>query len=388
MKKNLFIGDNWFGDLGGRKKIVLALMNFLSKDYDIYLLTLDTKIKKESIKDFKKYLEKNIKIFPYFFPRNLFFYFRLFILFGIKIFQIKPDLIICFGGGPHSNAIFFYISKIFSANSKIIFIEQGNTRQLFNKQNSIVRIFTKIAFKKVEKIITPSSGVCEDVKNLFNLRNEKVDFVYNFVDFEKIENLSKENVEEEIFIKKSKPIILAVNRLDLQQKDTITLLNAFFIVLQNLDSLLVIIGEGPDRPKIEKKIKELNLELNVFLLGHRDNPYKYIKKSDIFVLSSFHEGMPIVLIEAISCRLPVVATDCNFGPREIIKDGYNGFLVKIGDYKTMAERIIELLKNEELRKNFIENSQNILKNFSSETALWKYKEIISSLLKNENHINF
>ncbi|MEM5832361.1 MAG: hypothetical protein QXT38_03575, partial [Candidatus Aenigmatarchaeota archaeon] len=135
MKKILFIGDNWFGDLGGRKKIVLALMNFLSKEYDIYLLTIDTKIKKESIKDFKKDLEESIKIFPYFFPRNLIFYFKLFILFGIRIFQINPDLIICFGGGPHSNATFYYISKIFSPKSKIIFIEQGNTRYLFNKQN-------------------------------------------------------------------------------------------------------------------------------------------------------------------------------------------------------------------------------------------------------------
>jgi len=379
MKKILFIGDNWFGDLGGRKKIVLALMNFLSKEYDIYLLTIDTKIKKESIKDFKKDLEENIKIFPYFFPRNLIFYFKLFILFGIRIFQINPDLIICFGGGPHSNATFYYISKIFSPKSKIIFIEQGNTRYLFNKQNFIVKFLTKISFKNVDKIVAASEGVSQDIKNLFNLKNEKTTFVYNFIDIEKIQVLSNEEIDEEIFKNKLKPIILAVNRLDLHQKDIITLLKAFSLVVQNLDAYLVIVGEGPDRLKIETEIKELCLESNVFLLGHKNNPYKYMKNSDVFVLSSFHEGMPIVLIEAIACDLPVIATDCDFGPREIIKDGYNGFLVPVGNPQIMSEKILIILKNKEIKEKFIKNAKANLDTFSIDSSLSKYKKIIDSL---------
>lgn len=380
MKKILFIGDNWFGDLGGRKKIVLALMNFLSKEYDIYLLTIDTKIKKESIKDFKKDLEENIKIFPYFFLRNLIFYFKLFILFGIRIFQINPDLIICFGGGPHSNATFYYISKIFSPKSKIIFIEQGNTRYLFNKQNFIVKFLTKISFKNVDKIVAASEGVSQDIKNLFNLKNEKTTFVYNFIDIEKIQVLSNEEIDEEIFKNKLKPIILAVNRLDLHQKDIITLLKAFSLVVQNLDAYLVIVGEGPDRLKIETEIKELCLESNVFLLGHKNNPYKYMKNSDVFVLSSFHEGMPIVLIEAIACDLPVIATDCDFGPREIIKDGYNGFLVPVGNPQIMSEKILIILKNKEIREKFIKNAKANLDTFSIDSSLSKYKKIIEKIL--------
>ncbi len=380
MKKILFIGDNWLGDLGGRKKIVLALMNFLSKEYDIYLLTIDTKIKKESIKDFKKGLEESIKIFPYFFPRNLIFYFKLFILFGIRIFQINPDLIICFGGGPHSNANFYYISKIFSPKSKIIFIEQGNTRYLFNKQNFIVKFLTKISFKNVDKIVTASEGVSQDIKNLFNLKNEKATFVYNFIDIEKIKFLSNEEIDEEIFKNKLKPIILAVNRLDLHQKDIITLLKAFSLVIKNLDAYLVIVGEGPDRLKIEAEIKELCLESNVFLLGHKNNPYKYMKNSDVFVLSSFHEGMPIVLIEAIACDLPVIATDCDFGPREIIKDGYNGFLVPVGNSQIMSEKILIILKNKEIREKFIKNAKANLDTFSIDSSLSKYKKIIEKIL--------
>lgn len=380
MKKILFIGDNWFGDLGGRKKIVLALMNFLSKEYDIYLLTLDTKIKKESVRDFKKDLEESIEIFPYFFPRNLIFYFKLFILFGIRIFRINPDLIICFGGGPHSNATFFYISKIFSPKSKIIFIEQGNTRYLFSKQNFVIKFLTKIAFKNVGKIITAGEGVSQDVKNLFDLKNEKVTFVYNFVDIEKIQVLSNEKIDEEIFKNKLKPIILTVNRLDLHQKDIITLLKAFSLVIKNLDAYLVIVGEGPDRLKIEAQIKELCLESDVFLLSHKDNPYKYMGRSDVFVLSSFHEGMPIVLIEAISCGLPVIATDCDFGPREIIKNGHNGFLVPVGNSQIMAEKILIILKNKEIKEKFIKNAKNNLNTFSIYSSLCKYKKIIEKVL--------
>lgn len=381
MKKILFIGDNWFGDLGGRKKTVLSLINYLANKYEIFLLTIDTKIKKSEIKNFNQDLKENIKIIPHFFKRNKTFYFKLLFLFGREIFKIKPDLIICFGGGPHSNAFFFFISKIFYPFSKIIFIEQGNTRYLYNKQNKFVKKMTTYAFKKVDLIISASKEAAEDVVSLFE--NKKVNFVYNFIDLERINILKEEKIDESIFNQR-KPIVLSVARLDLNQKDFLTLIKAFSIVLKEIDAYLVIVGEGSDKDKIEKSIKELKIEDRVFLLGHKTNPYKYMKNSSVFVLSSFHEGMPIVLIEALACEVPVIATDCNFGPRELLANGEYGILVSVGDYEKMAESIKKLLIDKNLSNQFIIKGKKRILDFLKEVSLKKYEQLIEEFIIKNN----
>ena len=387
MKKILFIGDNWFGDLGGRKKIVLSLINYLADKYNVFLLTIDTKIKKSEIKNINQDLKENIKIIPYFFKRNWAFYFKLFFLFGREIFKIKPDLIICFGGGPHSNAFFFFIAKIFYPFSRVIFIEQGNTRALYSKQNKFVKKLTACAFKKVDLIISASKEAAEDVSSLFG--NKKVNFVYNFIDLEKINTLKQEKVDESIFNQK-KPIVLSVARLDLNQKDFLTLIKAFSIVIKEIDAYLVIVGEGPDRDKIEKYIEEIKLDDKIFLLGHKTNPYKYMKNSSVFVLSSFHEGMPIVLVEALACEVPVVATDCNFGPRELLNNGEYGILVPLRNYEKMAEAIKKLLIDKTLSNQFITKGKQRILSFTKNESLKKYEQIIDGFIfnNNENRLNF
>ncbi|GIW67115.1 MAG: hypothetical protein KatS3mg095_1013 [Candidatus Parcubacteria bacterium] len=377
MKKILFIGDNWFGDLGGRKKIVLSVINYLSDKYKIFLLTIDTKIKKSEIKNINQDLSENVRIKPYFFKRNPLFYFKLFFLFGKEIFKIKPDLVICFGGGPHSNAFFFFIAKFFYPFSKTIFIEQGNTRFLYNKQNKFIKKLTAYAFKKVDLIISASREAAEDVGYLFG--NKRVNFVYNFIDIEKIDILKEEKVEESVFNRR-KQIILSVARLDLNQKDFSTLIKAFQIISKRFDAYLVIIGDGPDRNKIEKLVKDLKLEDKIFLMGHKTNPYKYMKNSTIFVLSSFHEGMPIVLIEALVCGIPVIATDCNFGPREVLENGEYGILVPVGNYEKMAEAIEKLLTDKEFSNLLISRGRQRILSFTKDKSLKKYENIVEDLL--------
>ncbi len=117
--------------------------------------------------------------------------------------------------------------------------------------------------------------------------------------------------------------MLAAGRLT-PQKDFSTLLRALKIVRQNCDVRLVILGEGKQRAHLESLVKELGLESYVSMPGITRNPYAHMARADLFVLSSAWEALPTVLIEALAVGVPVVATDCVSGPREILQDGRCG----------------------------------------------------------------
>ena len=132
----------------------------------------------------------------------------------------------------------------------------------------------------------------------------------------------------------SERIVLAAGRL-VPQKDFTTLIRAFAGMART--AKLVILGEGPERPKLERLVSELGLEDRVSLPGFDPNPFAYMGRAALFVLSSCYEGLPGVLIQAMACGCPVVATDCPTGPREILEDGRWGDLVPVGDVPALAE---------------------------------------------------
>jgi glycosyltransferase involved in cell wall biosynthesis len=138
------------------------------------------------------------------------------------------------------------------------------------------------------------------------------------------------------------PLILGVGRL-VRQKDFPTLLRAFTIVRQQRPVRLIILGEGPERPILESLIKDLGVQHCVSLPGFVENPYAYMSRATVFVLSSRWEGLPSVLIQALACGTTVIATDCESGPREILGDGRYGALVPIADVSAMATAIVQVL---------------------------------------------
>ena len=124
------------------------------------------------------------------------------------------------------------------------------------------------------------------------------------------------------------PVILAVGRLDAQKNHGL-LLRAFSLLPLDLNARLLIVGEGPCREALTAEIRALGLESTVQLLGEDVNPFRFMARANCFVLSSNHEGLPGVLIEAMACGVPVVSTDCPTGPREPLEDGRWGLLVPL-----------------------------------------------------------
>jgi GalNAc-alpha-(1->4)-GalNAc-alpha-(1->3)-diNAcBac-PP-undecaprenol alpha-1,4-N-acetyl-D-galactosaminyltransferase len=158
------------------------------------------------------------------------------------------------------------------------------------------------------------------------------------------------------FVKK--PLIVAVGRLQ-KEKNFELLINAFSSIEMKMWSL-VIVGEGKDRGSLTELIKRNKAENSIYLVGSSSNVKEWYKQASIFVLSSEFEGYPNVLIEAMAMGLPVVSTNCDFGPAEIIEDGINGMLVPNKNVLALTNKLVELMNNEELRNRLSFNSSKII----------------------------
>ena len=130
------------------------------------------------------------------------------------------------------------------------------------------------------------------------------------------------------------------------------------------------------RKKLEKLIEELGLEDSVSMPGFVNNPYSYIKRSNIFVSSSRREGFGNVLVEAMACGTPIVSTNCLSGPAEVLKDGEYGKLIPVGDVDTLAKAIEETLKNPIESKKLINRSKDFSVDNVTKNYLMLFKKIL------------
>ena len=214
-------------------------------------------------------------------------------------------------------------------------------------------------------VIAPSQGIASEIKNL-----KKIKIIPNPINFSEIVELSKEKIENSKINKQR--FILGVGRF-VKQKRFEDLIKAF--ALTNLSHLLklVLIGEGPERTKIKEASKRYGIEEKVIILDYDANPFKYMSKCELFVLTSGWEGMPSVLIQALVCGAKVISTDCNHGPKEILNNGEYGSLVPIGDIEKIKTTIEnDLNKNPPSKNNYLDH---VKKKYDLETILNSYENI-------------
>lgn len=190
-------------------------------------------------------------------------------------------------------------------------------------------------YPRCDGVIAVSEGVAQDLVMEIGLPASLVEIIYNpAVDAALLEK-AREPVEHPWFQEGELPVILGVGRLE-KQKDFPTLLRAFAALQAHRPSRLVVLGEGRERAALEALAAELGIAERVALPGHVDNPFAYMSRSALFVLSSAWEGFGNVLAEAMAVGTPVVSTDCPSGPREILVDGHYGPLVPVGDVAALT----------------------------------------------------
>ena len=193
-----------------------------------------------------------------------------------------------------------------------------------------------------EAIIAVSTGVADDLSTQTAIPRERILTIYNPVVTPDLEEKSRASCAHPWFAPGSPPVLLAVGRLA-EQKDFPTLLRAFARVRRARPARLLILGEGEERTNLEGLARELDVVGDVELPGFVLNPFPYMARAAVFVLSSAYEGLPTVVIEALACGCPVVSTDCPSGSAEILEGGRYGALVPIGDDAALAEAITATL---------------------------------------------
>ena len=263
--------------------------------------------------------------------------------------EYKPDIVIDF-----DSSLTKIIDKL-NSSKNLVWIH-SSIKNWKKKKSKIDRFVDRIS--KYSKIICICKEMKEDLINLKNELKNKVDFLYNPIDFDRIKKLSNEDFSEEDKKLLKDKFLLSIARLDCVPKDFETLFKAYEIAKKNgYDGKLYIIGDGPDKDKVEK-LKEANLyKEDILLLGRKENPYNWLKKADKLILSSRYEGFAIVLLEGLCLGKNVIASDCKTGPNEILANN-RGLLFKVGDYSTLAKYIISEKNKEELEFSLKEFERN------------------------------
>lgn len=306
--------------------------------------------------------------------------------FLIAIFRLKkvikkenPDYVISFGLPAN-------IINILSGKKAIIRIDTF----LSSSCSGFYKILAKLFFKKASRIICVSKKSAEDLVKNFGVKANKIKVIYNPLDVEGIERLALKPLEPEYQKIFDKPVIINIGRLT-KEKNQYRLIKVFKEVKKVIkQAQLVILGTGELRSELEEMIKDLGLENDVHLLGWQENPFKFLAKSKIFVSVSSREGLPYAILEAMACGLPIISTDCESGPREILapktdinqkaKDieyaQYGILIPVIKNEEALKQATIEILKDRKIANKLAEKSKQRAGDFN-----------VKKIIKEWNHLD-
>ncbi len=391
--KLLFFHDNLEG--GGGEKVIVTLLNHLDRNKFNPSLVLTEKkgvFLDKVRKDVKisSLMKNNILRDERFLTRGFRYLQRVYNVCKI-INSEKPDIVMSISNTLGPMTIF---AKLFARKTKVIIGVQNHVTLGLEESPDIKdKFFLKrviptllyIGYRMADKAICASKGVGEDVNKNFGMPKDKIIVIYNPLDIDEINKLKNEKIYEDWF-KNNNLKIISVGRLH-HQKGYRYLLNAFKLVRENgIGADLIILGEGIEKVNLKNLVKNLGLEDYVIFGGFKENPYKYMKNSDIFVLSSIWEGFGIVVAEAMACDVPVVATRCPSGPDEIVTNNVNGILVPVKDEKALADAIINLLKDKNKTKRLVKEGIKRADNFKVKKIVERYEKVFTECYYNSRHV--
>lgn len=372
---------------GGAERALTNICNELKKTYNVYLVVSD-KRNYDYMPDVKVFEIPNLR-------SN-----RRKIIGIIQLRKLKKelgiDIAISFLTG---NNVSNYFSKY---KEKIVFSVRNFMSQKRNYEYKFINICYNLVKNRVNLIVSVSESVRMDQIDNFGVNPDKIITISNFCDLKKIEKESNEKIEKELKYLFENKTVISSGRLH-DQKGQWHIIRAFSKVVKKIpDAKLILTSRGALEDYYKELISDLKLENNVFLVGFVDNVYKYMKNSNIFLLNSFYEGMPNVILEAMACGLPVISTDAPGGSAEILApdkkigdyitkryDAPYGILIPICDgvkYSAqdpltkneilLADTLIDLLNDKEKQQYYREKSLERVQDYSKENIIKKWDKII------------
>lgn len=248
----------------------------------------------------------------------------------------KPTTLL--SGQPHGTVVAYLATLISGWGGRFIARETNSNIDAMGRNVSfidrIVRFLVNLVYSKAAMVISPSHGVAEELSG-------QVVVIPNPLDTTAI--LRAASASPPVSKVSTNRFVLGVGRLSIQKRFD-DLIRAFANLKQRHELSLVILGDGPERDNLARLAEQLGLSDRLIMPGFDPNPYRYMARCAVFVLSSGWEGLPNALLQAMACGAPVVATDCPHGPREILQDGRFGELVPVGDVEALSAAIARELE--------------------------------------------
>lgn len=273
----------------------------------------------------------------------------------------------------HANVV-AVLANILAGSPTKVFIREAistssSTLGLSKTKAFIALNLMRLFYPRAAGLIAVSEGVAKEMVDILGVKAESVTMILNPVLTSRVFSLAQEALEHPWF-GTDIPVLLAVGRLS-HQKDFPSLIKAFASLRAEREVRLVILGEGEDRKALEQLAKDLAVDSDLDMPGFVDNPFSYMARASVYILSSLAEGLPNALIQAMALGRPVVATDCPSGPREILESGRYGKLIPMQDSVAMAQAIREIL--DETPRPM---SQDWVKRYDAETVIDQYLDFL------------
>lgn len=286
--------------------------------------------------------------------------------------QFRPDTLI--STQTHTNIAVYLASLLANAGNRIICREVStpsvNLKNLQGIKKKLVIFLMRWTYTHVDTVVAVSQGVADDLQQYIGTVLPNIRVIYNPVINPQLYTKASAPLAHKWFQEnRNRPVILAVGRLT-EAKNYPLLINAFAELIKDIPANLIILGEGEDRLQLEKLIAQHRLQDSIELHGFDENPYRYMARCDVYVMSSNWEGLPGALIQALALGAKVVSTDCPSGPREILGDNDYGFLVPTNDIAQLKGKISDQLNNKTI---FKKNQQAI---FELGKIITSYLEVI------------
>ena len=238
------------------------------------------------------------------------------------------------------------------------------------RMTQLAMITIKLLLSTSNTVVVLNEGMAVSMRT--QVPKARVRVIPDPLDIDQIVAKAKCSIDHPWLMDGHPPVIVTVSRLH-PVKDIPTLLFAFKKVLEDREARLIVVGEGPELQRLIGLADQLGIANSVDFLGFKDNPFPYMAQADVFAVSSISEGSCTVLMQAIALGTPVVSTDCDYGPSDVLMDGKLGYLTLVGDAEALATSILSTLSHPPVSKDqLIAGAQR----YAIESVMDQYEDVL------------